>query len=251
MRNVLGMMKPRKSLLIASVLALMCFGVLIGGVRRSERPSLEASLRQSLAQSDIKIINNITTLDATFQITANNHLLIRLRNVSSKNLNGFVVAVNEARIMDDSSNSESVVSPGETTELELPSRSASATVTVLAAMFTDGSIEAEPTLKTELTEWRKGLKEELARGLTVLNEILASPDVYSIKALDRLESRLSRPFNSDEKHSHSERGSKDARDSFYLDIQSLRERRERNGSLMQRQRLLDLKAHLERRIASL
>jgi hypothetical protein len=250
MKKFLGITKPRKSLLIALVLTLMCVGVLIGGVRTSRRHGVEPA-RLSRPQGDIKIINHTTTLEATFQITADNHVLIRLKNISSKGLNGYVVGVNETRIKDDSSNVDHVVSPGETTELELPIQSSSMTITVLAAMFADGSIEAEPGLKSELAEWRAALKEELARGLIVLDEILASPDVYSTKALDRFEWRISRPLNSDKRHSHSDRGVKDARDSFYSDIQSLRERQQRNGTLMQRQRLLDLKAHLEKRIASL
>ncbi|MDQ2976560.1 MAG: hypothetical protein M3R69_14275 [Acidobacteriota bacterium] len=249
MKQFLGMIKPRKSLLIASVLALMCFGVLIGGVRSSRRHGVE-SARLSRFQNDIKIINNTTTLDASFQITGNNHLLIRLTNISSKGLNGYVVAVNGGRITADISSGDQVVYPGQTTELEQPIRSSTMTVNVLAAMFADGSIEAEPILKTELTEWRVGLKKELARGLAAMEEVLESPDVYTTETLDRLDSQLT-PLHSDKIHSHSELGTENARDSFKSAIQSLRERQQREGPFMQRQRLLDLKARLERRIASL
>lgn len=249
MKKLIGIVTSRKSLLLASAFAPMCLGVLIGGVGASRPQGVKPTRLQS--PSDIKVINKTTTLDVTLQTTADNHLLIKLRNISSKNLNGYVVAVNEARITGDSSSADSVVSSGETTDLEIPINSSSMKVTILAAMFADGSIEADPVLKTELTEWRIALKKELARGLAELEAILGSADVYSTEALDRLESRLSLPPRSDTSYSYSDRGTKDARDSFYSDIQSLRERRQRNGSLMQRQRLLDLKGRIERRIASL
>jgi hypothetical protein len=250
MTKFLGMLKPRKSLLIASVFGLMCFGVLIGGVIPSRRHDVQPG-RLSPSQSDIKIINKTRTLDAAFQITADNRLLITLRNISSKHLNGYVIAVNDARITGDISSGDRVVSSGETTDLELPIRSSSMTLTVLAAMFADGSIEAEPVLKTELTQWRLGIKKELARGLAELDAILNSPEVHTTKALDRLDSRLSLPLDSDKSQSQSDSGTQHARDSLNSDIQSLRERGQRHGSLMQRQRLLDLKARIERRMASL
>jgi hypothetical protein len=201
--------------------------------------------------SDINIINNTTTLDVTLQTTADNHLLIRLRNISSKGLNGYVVAVNDTRIKGDISSGDSVVSSGETTELEIPINSSSMKVTILAAMFADGSIEADPVLKTELSEWRLELKKELVRGLAVLDEVLGSSDVYTTKAMDRLDSRLSLSIDSATSHSYSTSGTRDARDSFNIEIQSLRERQQRHGTVMQRQRLLDLKGRIERRIASL
>src|SRR6266404_3380967 len=204
MKKLIGIVTSRRSLLLASAFAPMCLGVLIGGVGASRLQS----------PSDIKIINKTTTLDVTLEITTNNHLLVRLRNISSKNLNGYVVAVNEARITGDSSSADSVVSSGETTDLEIPISSSSMKVTILAAMFADGSIEADPVLKTELSEWRLGLKKELARGLTALNEILESPDVYTAQALDRLDSRLSLSLDSETGSSHSAMGTRDGRDSF-------------------------------------
>lgn len=248
MKRFLGMVRPRRSLLLVSAFAPMCFGVLMAGAGPSQ---LQGDQPSRLDPSDVKIINNTTTLDATFQITANNHLLIRLRNISSKNLNGYVIATSGARIKGDISSGDSVVRPGETTDLELPIQSSSETLTVLAAMFADGNIEANPVLKKELTEWRTGLKKELARGLKELESILNSPDVYSTKALDELEPRLSPPLHSDTSYSYSESGTRSARDSFSSDIQSLRERAQRSGTVMQRQRLLDLKGRIERRIASL
>jgi hypothetical protein len=250
MKKLLGILKTRRSLLLASAFAPMCFSMLIGSVGSSRAPEVKRAPVYA-PTSDIKIVNNTTTLDVILQTTADNHLLIRLKNISSKGLNGYVVAVNDTRIKGDISSGDSIVSSGETTELEIPTNSSSIKVTILAAMFADGSIEADPVLKTELTEWRIALKKELARGLAALDEILGSPDVYTTKALDRLNSRLSLPLHSDTSHSHSDSGTRDARDSFNSAVQSLRERQQRHGSLMQRQRLLDLKGRIQRRIASL
>lgn len=249
MKKLIGIVTSRRSLLLASAFAPMCLGVLIGGVGASRPQGVKPTRLQST--SDIKINNKTTTLDVTLQTTANNHLLIRLRNVSSKDLNGYVVAVNDGRITADISSGDRVVTSGQTEELELPIRSSSMTLTILAAMFADGSIEADPLLKTELSEWRLGLKKELARGLTELDAILESPDVYTAQALDRLDSRLSLSLDSETGSSPLASGTRDARDSFNSAIQSLRERAQRHGTLMQRQRLLDLKGRIERRIASL
>ena len=251
MKRLLGMVRARRSLLLVSAFAPMCFGVLIGGVGPSRLQGVKSSRLQSLHTSDVKIINKTTTLEVALQTTAENHLIIQLRNISKKDLNGYVVSVDGARITADISSGDQVISSGQTTELEIPISSSSRTLTILAAMFADGSIEADPALKTELTEWRLGLKKELARGLRELEAILDSPDVGTTTALDRLNSKISLPLDSDTSRSYSDSGTRDARNSFSSAIQSLRERQQRHGSLMQRQRLLDLKARIERRIASL
>lgn len=249
MEKLIGMIKRRKSLILASAFAPICFGALVVGMGTSQLQEVKKRVK-TVSPNEIKIVNNTTTLEATFEITATNNLLLRLKNLSSKDVNGYVVAVNNGRIKCDMSSGDQTLPSGQTTDLELPIRSSSTTLTILAAMFADGSIEAEPVLKTELSEWRLGLKKELARGLNQLNAILESPDGDSTEALDRLSSRLSPSLDSDVVRSHSESGTRDARDSFTSHIQSLRERAQRNGTLRQRQRLLDLKASIERRIAS-
>lgn len=251
MKRFLGIVRARRSFLLVYAFAPMCFGVLMAGAGSSRLQGVKPSQLQSLNPSDVKIINNTTTLDVTIDATAGNRYVARLRNISSRDLNGYLVGVNGGRITADISSGDQVVSSGQTTELDLPVRSSPITLTILAAMFADGSIEADPILKSELTEWRLGLKRELARGLVELNALLDSPDVFTEEALDRLDSRFSLPLDSDTRQSHSTDGTRDARYSLKSDIQSIRERAQRRGTALQRQRLLDLKGRIERRIARL
>jgi len=253
MKTFLVKAKRRRSLFLASAIAPMCLGVLLEGPGPgpSRLEVAKPARLQSLSASDVTIINKTTTLDVTVDATAGNRLVARLRNVSSRDLNGYVVAVNDGRITADLSSGNQVITSGQSDELDLPIRSSPMTLTILAAMFADGTIEADGVLKSELTEWRLGLKRELARGLLELNAILDSPDVFTAKALNRLDSRLSLPLDSDTHQSHLADGTRHARISFNSDSQSLRERAQHRGTAMQRQRLLDLKGRIERRIASL
>jgi hypothetical protein len=165
-------------------------------------------------------------------------------------MNGYVLALNGVRMTCDISIGDRVVSTGETGDQELPILSSSTTVTLLAAMFSDGTIEAEPDLKKELTELRLGMKEELIRHLALLDEIISSPDVYSTKALDRIDTNVSMR-NVDTLRSSSESGAQEARTGLDSELRMIKQRQQRNGSAMQRQELLDLRGRIERRIARL
>ena len=251
MKRLIGTTKCRRSALLASALAPICFGVLLASAGQSRLQNLRNAPAETVYPHEIKIVNNTTSLDATFEITANNHLLLKLKNLSPRDMNGYVVTANGARITKEISIGDRFVSSGQSDEFEMPISSSSKTITILAAMFTDGTIEAEPVLKKELTEWRLGMKEELVRNLAALDEILSSPDVYSTEALDRLGSSLSLASDPDTVYSTSEIGARNVRETFKSQLQSLKERAQRNGNAMQRQRLVDLKSRIERRIASL
>ena len=236
--------KPRGSVLVVSAIAPICLGLLLGGGGTFSR--------QSPTKSDIKIINKTTTLElASIRATDHNHLVFVFKNLSSKDLNGYAIAVNGARITVDISSGDRAVNPGETDAIEIPGDSSPPQVTILAAMFADGSIEGDPVVVAKLKEWRLGLKKQLTRALSVLNETLESQDVNADAALDRLESQFSSfPLESDNAQAPS-RGLRDGRDDLMTDIQMLRERRHRQGSLNQEKRLLELKGRIERRIARL
>src|SRR5712691_936037 len=106
MKNYLGIAKPPEALLLALAFALVCFGILIAGVGPTRQ--------QSRSRNDIKIINKTTTLEVDLSPIANNHLLIRLKNLSSRNLNGYVISVDRTRIDVDISSGDRVVSSGQT-----------------------------------------------------------------------------------------------------------------------------------------
>lgn len=238
MKAFLGIIKRRRSLLLASAFAPVCFGMLMGG-GGSPRP-------QSPTRSDIKTINKTTTLEImAIKAPVDGHLIIRFRNISLKNLNGYAVTVNGARITGDISSGDRVISPGQTEDLEIPMPSAIPEVTVLAAMFADGSIEGDPVVSVELKDWRLKLKRQLAHALSILEATLETPDVDAAKVLDKLESQFS------SRDPDSALDSRIAGDTLSTEIQILREKRERSGTLTQRQHLLDLKGRLERRLARL
>jgi hypothetical protein len=156
--------------LLASVFALLCLGAfMIAGTSSSQ---------SSKTKSDIKIINKTTTLEVlSIKPTDNNMQVILLKNVSSKALNGYAAAVGNGRITKDISSGDRVIPPGQTDELEIPVDLTRPDVTILAAMFADGSIEGNEAVVAELREWRLALKKQLSRSLSVLDAILESPEV--------------------------------------------------------------------------
>jgi hypothetical protein len=235
----------RRSLLLVSALAPLCFGLLIGAG--------DPSKLQSSSTDDIKVINKTTTLEAvSLKRTEHNHLILLLKNVSAKNLNGFALTLNGGIVMDDISSGDRFISPGQTTDLEIPLDSPLSEITILAAMYTDGSIEGDPVTSGELKEWRLGIKKQLIRGLSILNAILNSSDITSAAILDELQSKFSViEVETDNATPQFTSGTQDAKNSLNGEIQDLRDRRQRNGSTKQRQRLLNLKSRIERRIASL
>lgn len=245
MKKFLGIIKTRRSLLLASAFTPVCLAMFAGGAGPS-RP-------QSPTRSDLKIINKTTTLDViSVHRTVYNLLVIQIKNVSTKDLNGYALAVNNSRITIDISSGDRVIAPGQTDDLQIPNDFSTPDLTILAAMFADGSIEGDRVIAAELREWRAGLKKELTRALSVLDAALESPDVDSGMTLDNLEGRFSSiGLESYPANPHSASGSQDARNTLNTEIQILRERRKRNGTHMQRQRLLDLRGRIERRIASL
>jgi hypothetical protein len=228
----------------------MCFGILIGGVGSSKVQRIRPSQPQSLTRNDIKTINKTTTLEVAIETTDNNLLIVRLKNISSKDLNGYVVGItNQVTITTDLSAGDRIISPGQTHDMEIPLGSSPMEITILAAMFTDGSMEGEPASVAELRPWRLGLKEELTRSLSVLDAMLQMP--HSPTALDSLTSRLSPSDDSELIRAGRASGARSARNSLNTEIELLRERLQRDRTLTQKEGLLELKRRIERRIASL
>jgi hypothetical protein len=175
------------------------------------------------------------------------HLLVR--NVGSKDVNGYVVVVgSRTQIMVDLSSGDRVMSQGSTDELEFPNTSAPPNLTILAAMFTDGSIEGDPATVEETRRWRSELKMQLSRGLILLNQVIDSSDVDSGAALDNLESHLS---SLPDTRTQSVGGLRDGKDSLVSDLHLLRQKLERRGNVNQRRSLTELRERIKRRIASL
>ncbi len=245
MKRIFRIARSRRSLFLALAFFPLCFGILIRGAG--------PSTLQSITRAD-QVANKTKTLEVVFvQPLDDNRILIRVKNISTKDLNGYEVDVRgHARITTDFSAGNAVIPPGGTHEFDLPAEYSLSNITILAAMFADGTIEGDSMAVTELKQQRLALKKKLTQALPLFEAALESPDVYTPEVLDRLESQLSSLLlESDTSPRHSTSQSRAARDDLIDDVKRLRERRRRNGAHMQRQRLLDLKARIEKRIASL
>lgn len=236
---------PPSSRLFALVFALFCLGILIAS---GGQPS-----RQSPVRDQLKIINKTRSIEVVEVRAENpNFFIIVLKNVSEVDINGFEINVqHHARIKGDTSVGGWVISPGATHDLTIPAQYVLSEITILAAMFADGDIEGDPATIKDLKQWRSGLKKELLRIMPLLDRAIESPDVNSPEALDRLESQFSSLFSVSETQPGTTSGFRDAKSDVLTELQTLRQRLERNGVQNQQKRLLELKKRFEKRIASL
>lgn len=232
----------QSSILVTFAFLLFCFGILIasGG-------------RQSLVRDQLKIINKTKSLEVVGVRAENpDFFVIVLKNVSAFEINGFEINVqHHARIKGDTSIGGWVISPGATHDLTIPAQYVLSEITILAAMFADGDIEGDPATIRDLKQWRSGLKKELLRILPLLDRAIESPDVNSPEALDRLQSQISSLSSDSETQPGTTNELRDAKGDLFTELQSLRQRLERNGVQNQQKRLLELKTRIEKRIASL
>jgi hypothetical protein len=238
--------KKRSLVIFGCLLLCICISIVGGAVRSSHIRFPE--------KSGTAVINKTTALEVTtLELTSDGHIHLVLKNVSPKNLNGYVVALDDKfRITKDISSGDRVVPQNSTDDLEIPIQSTPTTIAILAAMFTDGSVEGDPTTVKEVRDWRLDLKGQLRRGLSALDEILESTDVDNVAALERLEAQLSSlPLDPANAGASSVRGLHDGKDALTNELNNLRSRQERYGSFNQRVNLMRLKERIKRRIASL
>ncbi|HUE82323.1 MAG TPA: hypothetical protein VMM84_09440 [Pyrinomonadaceae bacterium] len=257
------MNKAANLVFVALISVVICAGIIASG----KEDLFRASTRNK-QHNDLRAENKTQALQVlAIETTANGHLRILFKNVSLKDVNGYVVVVGNGRITIDLSTGDRVMPPGTTDDLELPPRETTPHIAVLAVMFADGSIEGDPAIVTELTEWRSGIKLQLSRAIPLIEAALQSPDVNTSIALDRLESQISSlsvetdtiPVSSSETQGPDQEearltyrvisGLRSARDDLLTNIRLLRERANKHGTHKQRERLLELKQRIERRIA--
>ena len=150
----------------------------------------------------------------------------------------------------DTTTGDRVIAPGEVKEIEIPGTLP--TITILAVMYADGSLEGDQITVAELRVRRSALKAELKRilGLVIAETQSSSADTPG--ALDRLESAMSKlsptAVDAHTPQANAERGAKDDVASL---LNVMRNRQERNAHLNQRELIRELKERLERRIAGL
>jgi hypothetical protein len=250
MKKLHGTANSRRLFLFGLAGASLCLGSLVGGAGSTQAPHTRISQAQSVGAIDIKTINKTTTLEVSHETTANNFLLLRIKNISPRDLNGYVVGIkNKVRITTDLSIGDRVIPPGQHHDMKIPLDTPQIELVILAAMFSDGSIEGESMTVSEIKQWRVGQKEQLTRSLSVIDAVLASPT--NPNALDRFASQLHPTSDSAVIQTEKGSGSRNARDSLDTEIELLRERLRHDPNLTQRDGLSQLKKRIERRIASL
>jgi hypothetical protein len=232
--------KQRVMIVFGFLLACIALPFLFGGTPKKSPNTVGMAVRNDTQALQV---------DA-FDVTADGHLRLVLKNVSSKDVNGYVISFGDRyQVTNDLSSGDRVIAPGATDKLDFPTKDGLAGITITAAMFADGTVEGEPGIVQHLTLWRAELKSQLTRGLLLLNDAVDSPDTQSSQVLDRIESAFS-TLPSDTPGIRSRGGLHYAQDSLMDELRDIRSRRARNPNLDQRRNLLELRERIKRRIAS-
>jgi hypothetical protein len=176
---------------------------------------------------------------------------LQFKNISAKDLNGFVLGLPNLRQIEiDTSTGDRVIVPGEVQDIEIPGPLT--TITILAVMYADGSLEGDQITVAELRDRRSALKTELKRMLGLVVAEAQSRDADTPGAFDRLESAMlklsSMVADGETRHANALQV---AKGDFANLLEVMRYRQERNAHLNQRELIRELKERIERRIVGL
>jgi len=149
----------------------------------------------------------------------------------------------------DTTTGDRVILPGEVQDIDIPGSLPS--ITILAVMYADGSLEGDETTVAELRERRSALKVELKRMLgLVIAEAQSGNDVPG--AFDRLESAIANlPPTIGDRETRQGNALRVGKGDLARILDVMRYRQERNAHLDQRRLIRELKERIERRIAGL
>jgi len=202
--------------------------------------------------TQIHVVNDTQALALVGQEVVEGRTRLQFKNISTKDLNGFVVRLaNLSQIELDTTTGDRVIVPGQVQDIVIPGPSPSS-VTVLAVMYADGSLEGNQITVAQLRNERSALKAELKRihGLVVAEAQSRDADIPG--AFDRLESAMSKlPAPVADDHSPQAYAQRGARNDVASLLDLMRQRLERSAHLNQRELIRQLKERIERRIAGL
>lgn len=199
----------------------------------------------------IHVVNNTGALAVVAQEVIDGRTRLLFKNISAKNLNGFVLGLPNLRQIEiDTTTGDRVIAPGEVQDIEVPEPLP--TIRILAVMYADGSLEGDQITVAELRDKRSALKAELKRILGLVVAEAQSRDADIPGAFDRLESAMSKlsPTAADGETRHAN-ALRVAQGDFASVLKVMRFRQERNAHLNQRELIRELKERIERRIAGL
>ena len=199
----------------------------------------------------IHLINNTAALALVGQEPNDGRTRLQFKNISAKDVNGFVLGLeNRSQIELDTTTGDRVIAPGQVEDIEIPGPLP--TITILAVMYADGSLEGDPTTVAQIRVRRTALKAELNRILGLVVAEAQSRDADAPGAFDRLESAMSKlPATVADDHTPQANAQRGAKEDVASLLEVLRYRQERNAHLNQRELIRELKERIERRIAGL
>ena len=113
-----------------------------------------SSFRSNTPQ--IHLVNETGALALVGQKVIDGRTRLQFKNISAKDLNGFVLGLPNLRQVEiDTTTGDRVILPGQVQDIEIPGPLP--TITILAVMYADGSLEGDPITVAELRERRSAL----------------------------------------------------------------------------------------------
>jgi hypothetical protein len=200
--------------------------------------------------TQVRLVNNTEALALVGQEVIDGSARLQFKNISAKDLNGFVLGLpNRKQIEIDTTTGDRVIAPGEVQDIEIPGPLP--TITILAVIYADGSLEGDQLTVAELRDRRSALKAELKRMLGLVVAEAQSRDADIPGAFDRLKSAMSKLPSTDADGTRQANALRVAKGDFANVLEVMRHRQERNAHLNQRELIRELKERIERRIAGL
>jgi hypothetical protein len=220
--------------------ASLCVGIALSSLKSPGTPK-------------IKVFRETQALElVAMEATTNGSLRVVFKNVSGRDINGFVVAISGGpEVTVDTSTGDRVIAPQATEDLLIPARSEVPEITIRAVMFADGNVEGNEITVAQVKQRRGALKRELKRGLALIRDAADSPDADSPAVFENLESAISNLAIDPTSQTSHDTGLIEAKQDLVAAIRDVRTRQERNSYLKQRERLQELCHRIERRIATL
>jgi hypothetical protein len=170
----------KKRLIFAGVLLLLAFAGIVWSSSLYGRQSRQKGLG-----------NAVEVIDST---PGEGAMMITLRNRSTKNINALQIAVGGSVFLVeflDADEPKQKLAPGAVYKEWFSIRDSSKVeVAVLAAVFDDRTGAGDQRLVDEVLEVRRGVKKQLERFSTALQQMLNSPDADSLVAIEKLTERL-------------------------------------------------------------
>ena len=201
--------------------------------------------------TQIHLVNYTGALALVAQEVIDGRTRLQFKNISAKDLNGFVLGLANLRQIElDTTTGDRVIVPGEIQDIEIPGPLP--TITILAVMYADGSLEGDQITVAQLRDRRSAVKAELKRILGLVVAEAESRDADIPGAFDRIESAMSKlPSTVADGQTPQANALRGAKEDVANLLEFMRHRQERNVHLNQRDLIRQLKERIERRIAGL